>query len=408
MNRKVPVSRNNEAKSSEKSFTKSALYLVVGFAMASSSLVFAKDSFYAKGQEYLDSKEWGKAQQQFEKMVKQGKGKQDAALYWLAYSFHKAKKNQRALKTIEKLASKYPESKWVDDGFALEAEIKDELGEAGDITNDEMKLYAIDSLMNASDDRAYKVLSKILKSNSSLKVKKRALFVLSQTSSKDGFKIVSDVALSKSNPQLQLVAIEMLGISGEKAASDTLVKLVSGDTSEAVKKKALDGLMVADDSDAVKSLAGKLDGKLQTHAIHLMGVMGQTKELLSMYSNNNFSKNKVEIIEAISIDEGHSELAKIIKSEKDQKLRTTAIERLGISSVKKSGKLLTELYKSSKSKDDKEAVIKALFIQSNAKSLIAIAKSEEDKSIKREAIKLLSLMESDEAVEFFSNILEKE
>jgi len=383
--------------------------LFVGAAMTGCAAVYAKDSLYAQGQKQLDKKEWSQAQNSFSKMISEGSGKQDAALYWLAYSYHKGSKNQQALNAIDKLSSLYPQSQWVDDGLALQAEIKDDQGEAEDITSDEMKLYAIDSLMNSSGERAFQVLSKILQSNSSPKIKKRALFVLTQTGSKQGFDLVGELALKGTEPELQFDAIHMLGIAGNKNAREILSRVVAQGQSEEIKSKALHALMIAGDHAAIKKLASSdLGGKLQNKAIHLMGVMGQADDLLALYQDKKFTNNRIQIIEAMSISNGYQQLAKVIDVETDEKLRLKAIHRLGIMSAKKTGTLLNSIYHTSKTDKEKSAVIQALFIQSNAKALIKIAKQEKSQSLKRKAIKRLSMIDSDETVEFFSNILEQE
>jgi hypothetical protein len=52
-------------------------------------------------------------------------------------------------------------------------------------------------------------------------------------------------------------------------------------------------------------------------------------------------------------------------------------------------------------------VIQALFIQSNAKALINIVKTEKDNALKRKALKRLSMINSDEVLEFFSQSLQQ-
>jgi len=73
---------------------------------------------------------------------------------------------------------------------------------------------------------------------------------------------------------------------------------------------------------------------------------------------------------------------------------------------KAEGKLL-DLYTSDASSVTKSAVIQALFIQSNAKALINIVKTEKDNALKRKALKRLSMINSDEVLEFFSQSLQQ-
>ncbi|TQV71560.1 tetratricopeptide repeat protein [Aliikangiella marina] len=385
------------------------LAAIFGIAISSCAAVYAEEGLYVQGQKQLDNREWSQAQNSFNQLIEKGEGKQDATLYWLAYAYFKGKKSQQALNTINTLIDGHPNSKWVDDAKALRAEIKDERGEAADISDDELKLYAIDSLMSASSERAYNVLSKIINSNNSIKIKKRAMFVLSQTGSKKGFQLVSDIALNNAEPELQLNAIEMMGLAGDSNARLVLRQVIDESKDDKLRQKALEGLMIAGDHKTIKSLAmDGLEGKLQTQAINLLGVMGQGDALLEMYQSNSFIEQRENILDALSVGDGYQQLASIIKTEKSDNLRVTAIERLGIMSSRKSGDLLTELYQSSRNKKEKSAVIQALFIQSNAKALIQIAKAEKEQSLKRKAIQRLSMIDSDESIEFFSKILNQE
>jgi len=96
--------------------TISTIFFAAGLSISMS--IFAKDSLYSKGQKQLDSREWSAAQQTFKKLSSEKGGKQDAALYWLAYSQFKNSQSQNALKTISKLNKNFPKSRWIDDAKA--------------------------------------------------------------------------------------------------------------------------------------------------------------------------------------------------------------------------------------------------------------------------------------------------
>jgi hypothetical protein len=55
----------------------------------------------------------------------------------------------------------------------------------------------------------------------------------------------------------------------------------------------------------------------------------------------------------------------------------------------------------------KEEVINAYFIGGNAQGLVAIARSEKDPGLKKEAVQKLSLMGSKEANEYLMELLQK-
>ena len=55
----------------------------------------------------------------------------------------------------------------------------------------------------------------------------------------------------------------------------------------------------------------------------------------------------------------------------------------------------------------REEVLNALFIQGNAKALVAIARGEKDPELKRAAVQKLSLMNSKDATDYMMELLQK-
>lgn len=391
-----------------KTLTKKATTLIFAAVMCSSAVVYAKDSAYATGQKQLDQQNWQAAQKTFTSIVKRKGSKQDAALYWLAYAQFKGNQAQHALNTLKRLDNQFPDSRWVDDAEALSVEIKDKLGDSAEIDDDEMKLYAIDSLLSSNNKKATEILQKILTGNSSNRIKKRAMFVLSQSGDPKAFKAIADIATGKHNETLQLYAIETLGISGAKSAAKLLQEIYQSSSSIAVKRKVLDSFMVADDSATLISLAqSESDKGLKAKAISLIGVMGESTVLVSMYKDKSFAEFKGKILDGIAVGGGAKQLQNIIETETDQKYLVKAIEKMGIVNASKAGPLLVDLYKKRTEKEAKLAVIKALFIQSNDKALLEIVKQEKDPALKRKALKFLSMMDSDEVLDYFSKVLEQ-
>jgi HEAT repeat protein len=100
----------------------------------------------------------------------------------------------------------------VKDAQALAVEVRAQKGEPvspGTEQDEELKLMAVNSLMQANPDQALPILQKLLASNNSDKVRERALFVLTQNSSPQARKILADMARNTANPDLQLKAIRL-------------------------------------------------------------------------------------------------------------------------------------------------------------------------------------------------------
>ena len=88
--------------------------------------------------------------------------------------------------------------------------------------DEELKLLALNSLMQQDESRALPVIQQILNSDKSEKLKARALFVLAQDQSPQAQALLGQVASGERNPALQRKAIEMLAISRGKQSAETL------------------------------------------------------------------------------------------------------------------------------------------------------------------------------------------
>lgn len=369
----------------------------------------ANNSLYEKGQVQLDNKEFQAAQNTFAELVSAGKEKQDMALYWLAYSQYKNGQTKAALASISKLASSHPDSRWLDDADALKIEIKDQTGQSLNIDDEEMKLYALNSLMNSPSERSIGILQRLLAGNSSNKIKHRALFVLSQIDDPQAFELIASLAEDSANSDLQKEAINVLGISGSVESLSVLTKVYRATDNDAMKAKILHSYMVAGQEEPIIALAKRESSPtLKKKAIHLIGVMSKPEVLLEMYRSPEFIDYREDILHGLAIGGGGQALVEIINTEKDQSLLVNAVQKMGITGDAQTSKKLVAIYTENNDGEIRKAVLHALFIQSNAKALAQIVKAEKDPELKREALQKLSIMGSDEALEFFENVLTEE
>jgi len=392
-------------KKSNKLIRKLSSIIVLTAILGAGQVANAEETDYAKGQKQLDQQNWRGAEKTFKKITSDD-NKNDAALYWLAYSQSKNNQYQNALNTISKLKKNFSKSQWIDDANALRAEIKDHQGDAAEISDDEMKLYAIDSLLSSSSERSIEILSKIIKGKNTDRVKKRAIFVLSQSPRVEAFNLLSELAKDSNNGVLQLYAIDTLGMSGSENSLKLLKEIYKGQKQKRIKTKILKGFMVADEGATLLSIARtEKDADLRRQAVRLLGMMGQAEDLMVMYKDSKFKDEKGAIIDAIAIGGGAVQIFDIIATEEDEQLVIEAIKKVGIIDHKKTGDGLAKLYRSKASKEIKSAVIRAMFIQGNAAGIIEILKNETDNELKRQALKTLSMIDSDEVIEFFSKSL---
>src|SRR5271155_2516777 len=198
-----------------------------------------EDALYSDGTRAINDARWAQAETIFANIAQQHGERAEAALYWKAYAENKEGKQPQALETCSQLRQTYPHGKWVKECVALEIEIR---GKSDDPLppqaeqDEELKLLALNSLMEQDEARALPIIQQILNSGKSEKLKARALFVLAQDQSPQAQALLDQVARGERNPALQRKAIEMLAIGRGKQSADTLAAIYRESNNDEVKK----------------------------------------------------------------------------------------------------------------------------------------------------------------------------
>ena len=369
------------------------------------------DESYEEGTEQLDEGDWDGAIRAFQEVIKAGGRRCDGALYWKAYAQSRRGQRAEALASIAELQKSYPQSRFVGEAKALDLEIRQASGQAPkpeNESNEEIKLLALNGLMNSDPSRAVPLLESFLTGSNSLRLKDRALFVLSQSDTPQAREILARVAKTGSNPDLQLKAIKYLGVDGDARSLDLLASLYAGTTDVPMKRAILRSFMAAEDTKRLFELAKtEKNPELRREAIRQIGASEGTHELVELYRVETVPELKEEILRSMGVAEAGTSLLDILRSESDPRLRSAAIEALGIIDSPDLGAQLASLYKTEKDPATKEKILESLFTQENAKALIDIARTEKEPHARRKVIELLSNLDSKEATDYMLEILQK-
>jgi HEAT repeats len=363
---------------------------------------------YEQGTDAIDEEQWDEAIRAFTKVAELKGSRADGAVYWSAYALKKLGRRAEALKTLEAFKKAYASSRWLDDANALELELRQAGGErvSPDRVEDaDLKMIAINSLMNSDPEKAFPLLEKIVHGKSDKKIRERALFILSQSESPRAQALLGEIAQGKANPDLQREAVRYLGMSGNAQSAKLLADMYASAASVEVKKEILRAFMIAGDTAHVVTAArSEKDADLRSEAIRTLGIMGGRAELASMYGTESNRDVRGDIIQAIFLSGDSEKLGELARGEKDVELRSDAIQKLGMMGTE-TAPLLLKLYAAESNIDVKEAVIQALFLQGNARALIDLSKKETNRQLRREALQKLSLMNDDEALQYMLQIL---
>jgi len=215
------------------------------------------------------------------------KGKRvDAALYWKAYSLNKLGKTPLAIATCEQLHSQFSGSTWNKDCDAISVDVQVDAKAIGDQvkvrtdrirpnvkvapfrfdldrgdncaargSDEDLKMLALNSLLNKDPTTALPLLRGILSGNQPPCVKKHALFVLAQSKSPEAEGILRDAALGKLDPQLQGQAIQAIAVFQGKRANDTLAEVYRTTTDPKIKNSIISALFITKDAPRMVEMA---------------------------------------------------------------------------------------------------------------------------------------------------------
>jgi len=367
-----------------------------------------EQDLYDEGTDALDDHDWARAVKEFDKVARMKMTHAAGALFFKATAQTAMGNRSDALATLLELQQSYPKSKWAEDGKALELEIRQRAGqhiEPRHVDDEELKLMALNSIMQNEPERAIPIIEGILSGNQSSKMKEKALFVLSQSSSPRAMEILSRVAKSGS-PDMQSRAIRFLGISGGQRARDLLAEVYTTSTNIEVRKSVLKAYMISGDRAHLFTLAkGETNPELRAEAVMQLGVQGARGELSELYATEPTVEVKKKIIQAMFIGGSADKLNEIATTEKNLDLKVTAIRNLGLIGGSRTGAFLVSMYHSDTRRDIREAVINGLFVQNNGKALVELARQEKDRDLKHQIVQKLSVMQNKDATDYLMEFL---
>jgi HEAT repeat protein len=369
-------------------------------------------SLYADGTRAIDENRWPDAAGLFDRVAQMHGEHAEGALYWKAYAENKEGQSANALSTCGELRKSYPKSRWLDECGALEIEIRGKSGQPVSPqaeTDENLKLLALNALMQQDQEQAVPILQKILSGNQSDELKSRALFVLAQSQSPQAQALISQIAQGQSGPALQIKAIRMLATQG-KRSDETLASIYQHSTDVQVKRVILQSYLITGDSSKLLEAARQeTNPELVKTAIHTLGAMSAGQDLLTMYRATNNAQTKADIINSL-IPAGHNGVApltEIAQSEQDPELQRKAIRNLGIAGGMSVAPALVTTYQKNTDVETKRAAAQALFLANDAQDLVTLARAEKDIEMKKYLVQQLSLMHDQEATKYMLEILNK-
>ena len=367
------------------------------------------DNLYEQGQEAIERAQWPQAVERFTALVSAKAPRADAALYWRAYSLDKLNRQAEALTSVAELLKTYPSSRWAADARALEIQVRQRAGQpvSPEVQADEeLKLFAIQGLQHQDPEQAIPMLEKLLQGTSSPRLKERTLFVLAQSNAPRARQVMTTVARGGANPDLQLKAIQYIGMNGSPPNRELLGEIYASSTDIDVKRQILRSYMMSGARERVLAIAtSEKSPELRGEAVRQLGMMGARDEVWQLYQKESDPEVKERIIQALFMGGDTTHLLEVANSDANMDLRRRAIQSLGMMGQRGSADAILNIYNRQTDPELKGAAIDALFIQQNAEALVALARKETNRDLKARIVQKLSLMRSPAARDYMLELL---
>jgi DNA-binding TFAR19-related protein (PDSD5 family) len=351
------------------------------------------DALYDQARSLIERDQYERALSVLDRVIGNKGPRVDAAMYWKAYSLSKLARRAEALAVLSDLQKQFPGGPWLRDARALEVEVRQASGQSvsPDSVDDDTKVLALRGLMQNEPESALPTIEKLLSGNSSVRVKDRALFLVSQSRAIRAREVLGNVATNGSNPELRLSAVRYLGMRSDPESQKVLNDIYTSTGDLDMKRSILRSFMTANARDRLMAVArGERSPDLRAVAVQQLGAIRGSTELDELYRAESDKAVKQRILQSMVAANATDKLARIARDEKDPDLQRNAVRYLGATNRPDAVDTLRAIYVSGASIDVKKAVIDALSIHQNCSPLVAMARAEKNKELQTEIVRRLS------------------
>jgi HEAT repeat protein len=270
--------------------------------------------------------------------------------------------------------------------------------------SERLKMSALEALISAPPERAWPIVSKVLKGDSSPALKKRALFVLGQIELPEAQALLIETARS-GDRKLREEAIRMIGVGGESQALAALPEIYANGDDD-IRDAVMQAYLIADDKDGVYQVAANTqDAEEFERAVQTLGAMGATEELRALRDRPGMAE---VLINAYAVAGDIETLSAMANDDSDLEAQAQAIRGLAIASDDDEdvGGILVGIYRNTDAPGVREAVREALLIADDDEAVLELFRESTDAAEKRELLQTLVNMDSDAVWDLIDSTLE--
>ena len=371
---------------------------------------------FREGRDFIEAQNWQRAAEKFSDFIKAyPKDKDlDAALYWYGYALQKQDRKEEAAVPLVRLITRFPNSSWRREGEALLVVLgrKDDVDQALQRDNCEIKMLALQSLFQADQEKAIGIASEALRANPGQcqNFQAAAVSLLGSHGGARAVPILLEIARSNQDQRLRLTAIKRLGDQHNEQIVDDLARIYDADRTKEIRAQILRALVDsrtqrgnakvmeiarAGDDLAVRQVAIRHIGELKDAA--------SLDELIRIYDADRTREIRSQIIKALAEREdvrARTKLLEIARQGDSPEVRMEAIRRLGDRGGMALDDLL-QLYTSETSPQIKQSLLRAFANNSDPRArakLFDIARGSDPIELRSFAIRQLGGKDDEQTV----------
>jgi HEAT repeat protein len=373
----------------------------------------ASMQIFREGRDLIEAQNWQRAAEKFNDFIKgYPKDKDlDAALYWYGYALQKQDRKQEARDILVRLMERFPNSNWRQEAQALLVVMgfQNEVNNALNRDNCEIKMLALQSLFQADQERAITIATEAIKANPQQcpGFPAAAVSMLGSHAGTRAIPLLLEIARSNPDQKLRLTAIKRLGEQRSDQITDELIKIYDADQTKEIRVQILRAFV---ESRTPRGTAKVLeiarsgnDVVIRQYAIRYLSELedpASLDELIRIFDTDKTKEIRFQILRALAEREdprARTKLFEVARSGDSPEIRLEAIRRLG-DHQRISLDELMQLYTSETNPQIKQGLLRA-FANSNdpraQAKLFEIARGNDPIELRGYAIRQLG--EKDEA-----------
>ncbi|MCI0517650.1 MAG: HEAT repeat domain-containing protein [Woeseiaceae bacterium] len=272
---------------------------------------------------------------------------------------------------------------------------------------EQLRITALEALASAPPEKALPIADKVLRGDYSTALKKRALFILSQVDTPEAQRMLLDTAKTGSG-ELRSEAIRMIGIGGDAAALAGLKEIyASGDAD--VREAVLEAYLIADDAEGVYQIA--LDAAIAKNEAEFeeaVNILGAMDARDELRRLRDQLGSSEGLINAYSVAGDFESLRELALDNSKPEQQGQAIRGLGIVGGEKANATLLEIYRATDSPDVKEAALEGMLIADYDDGVLQLFRESQDAGEKQRLLRTLVNMDSDAVMEIIESTFDGE